>query len=558
MRIRARTLTAALAVLAVAACSGTATPSAPAPGSAAPPGSAPASAGASEAPPSQAAVEGGTVTIRLPGDWGNPIDGHTVTSAYGIMLASMMYDTLLYLDPADGQLSPYLAETWEVTPTSVTVQLRDDATCSDGTPVTPTVVRDSFARFIAPETGSRWVQTTLGPGPFTLEADDAAGTFTITTEAPFAPLLTGLSDPRAAIVCPSGLQPGADFTKASHGSGAFVFESAVQGDEYVATRRDDWTWGPKGTTAGDPGFPERLVFKVITSDTTAANSLTTGGLDIANISGIDVDRLVNDPTVDHIQSEGGAPYVLMLNQAPTRPTADETVRRAVIQALDPRAWTVAAGEPEAPVSTNIHINPGGYCYTDLSSILPTPSVDAARQILLDAGYTADGEGKLAKDGQPLALRVLGTGFTGSGVEYIADTLEQVGVTVDLVNTDYNTFAQNFGKTDYDVVIGLFGGLTKSAPTSTPLFMVGTFASEGGNNRINLDDPELQRLVEAAYGAPTEEEACAAWEAFNRYAIENAITIPWASSVTHWFSRAGEFSYRPVSSYLQPTTIRRLK
>src|SRR4051812_4866996 len=69
----------------------------------------------------QANVEGGTVTVRLTGDWGNPIDGgHTVTSAPGGVLAETMYDRLVDFDYKTGDLKPYLASSWTVTPNSVT------------------------------------------------------------------------------------------------------------------------------------------------------------------------------------------------------------------------------------------------------------------------------------------------------------------------------------------------------------------------------------------------------------------------------------------------------
>lgn len=507
---------------------------------------------------SLANIAGGTVTIRINGDWGNPIDGgQTVTTANGMMIAWTMYSTLLYLDPTNGKAAPYLAASWRQTPTSVTFKLRDDVTCADGTKVTATVVYNSFARLISPELKSTWPATTFGPGPYTIAKDDAAGTFTFSVTKPNARLLPGFASPIGGIICPKGLQAGTDFTKESYGSGPFIFKSGVQGSEYLVTKRDGWTAGPNGWKTSDPGFPDTLVIKPIASDTTAANLLLTGGVDITLVSGPDVQRLATDPRLEHKVSPRGAPYILALNEAPERATSSEVVRKAVATALDPKAWTVAAGEPDAPVSTNIQATPGGYCYTDLSAIMPKPSVPNARAILLQGGYTAGADGKLQKDGKPLKLRVVGTSFTGSGVEYIADTLNQVGITVDLVNTDYNTFAQNYGRTDYDVIIGLHGGDT-GLPSNTAQFMIGPTPEKGGSNRIRRNDPQLTALVDKAYGASTEAEACVAWKEFNTYVIQNSIALPWAAAVTHWFSRKGEFSYVPNGPTVIPFSVRRTK
>lgn len=521
----------------------------------APPGAAP-SAGASQAP--QARIPGGTVTIRMQGDWGKPIDGgQTVTTANGGMLSSAMYDRLVAFSGNSSKLVPYLAESWTTTPASVTFKIRKDATCADGTPITAGVVYNSYARFISPETKSPWTSTIFGPGPYTISRDDAASTFTFGIPKPYNQLVYAFARDWNGIICPAGLQPGADFTKQSYGSGPWIFESAVQGSEYVVKKRDGWNWGPEGRTSSASGFPDRVVFKVVANETTAANLLLTGGLDISLVNGADVKRLEADKTFDEQVAPSFAPYTFQMNFAPGRPANDIAVRKAVYTAVDPKAWNQAAADGKGLVSTNFQANPGGYCYSDLSSIMPRTSVADARKQLQDGGYTLGPDGKFQKGGKTLTLRVVGTSFTGSGVEYIGDTLNQVGIKVDLVNTDYVTFAQYFGKTDYDVIVGLFGQTVPIAGTS-PNFMRGKFPSEGGNNRLNLDDPKLSVLVDTAYAAPDGPEACAAWKEFNTYMITNWIALPWVGSVTPWFSKAGVFKYVTFGATLDPPTLIRAK
>src|SRR5438132_14431010 len=76
-------------------------------------------------PTAAAKIVGGTVTIRMQGDWGKPIDGgQTVTTANGGMLSSSMYDRLVAFAGNSSKLVPYIAESWTTTPTSVTFQIR--------------------------------------------------------------------------------------------------------------------------------------------------------------------------------------------------------------------------------------------------------------------------------------------------------------------------------------------------------------------------------------------------------------------------------------------------
>jgi peptide/nickel transport system substrate-binding protein len=503
------------------------------------------------------AVGGGTVIVRLGGDWGNPVDGgQTVTSAPGGMLAQAMYDRLVDLNAQTGEVLPYLASSWTVTPNSATFKIRQDATCSDGTPINAGVVYNSFARFISPDTKSRWPVTIFGAGPYTISKDDAAQTFTFATPQPFNNLLQAFAWYWTGIVCPAGLQPGADFTTQSYGSGPYVFKSAVQGSDYIVTKRQGWTWGPQGVSDSN-GRPDTVDFKVITNETTAANLLLTGGLDIAPIGGPDQPRLSNEKgTLTETLSPGYAPYTLQINEATGRPGTDKAVRQAMLTALDPNAWNQAALAGTGTVSTNFQSNPGGPCYTDLSSIMPKPDPNASRQILLNDGYTPAPDGHVQKNGQPLTITVLGSTTNGSSTEYMASALEQAGFTTMLNVTDYNSFAQAFGKTDYDIVVGLFGS-PMPIPANTANFFTGKFPPEG-NNRLNRDDPDLAKLVASAYAAPPGDAACAAWKDLNSYMITNYIAFPWVSPATFWYARKDNFRYAPMGATLDPPTIVRVK
>ena len=503
------------------------------------------------------AVGGGTVVIRLGGDWGNPVDGgQTVTSTPGGVLAEGMYDRLIDYNYKTGAIVPYLATSWTVTPSSVTFKIRTDATCSDGTPINASVVYNSFNRFISPQTKSLWPSTVYGPGPYTISKDDTAQTFTFATPKPFNNLLPAFGWYWTGIICPAGLQPGADFTKQSYGSGPYVFQSATHGADYTMVKRKGWNWGPKGES-NPAGRPDTLDFKVIENETTAANLVLTGGLDIANVGGADEIRLKSDNTLDTQISQSYAPYTLQMNQAPGRPGADETVRKAVYTAIDPKAWNQAAYQGTGIISTNLQANPAGYCYTDLTSIVPKPSASAAKQVLLSAGYTVDSNGKLAKEGKELTIDVVGSSSTGSGAEYLASALNSAGIGTQLNVTDYNSFAGLFKAGKFDLLVGLFGAAVPAGGANTANFFAGKLYPDG-SNRMGRQDPQLDQLVANAYAYPFGEQACAAWKALNTYMIKNSDVLPWVAPTYYWFSKKGKFSYVGVGVVVDPPTVVRLK
>lgn len=123
----------------------------------------------------------------------------TLTSSLpDFLLARTAYDTLVRRD-ADG-LVPGLATTWESTPTEATFTIRTDATCADGTKITPTIVKNSLEYFARPDSGSTQVVYTFGPGNSTpkIAADDAAGTVTVAVENPWPTSSTPCRSPAAA------------------------------------------------------------------------------------------------------------------------------------------------------------------------------------------------------------------------------------------------------------------------------------------------------------------------------------------------------------------------
>src|SRR6185312_6445928 len=83
---------------------------------------------------------------------------------------------------------------------------------------------------------------------------------------------------------------------AIYGSGPYTLVSAAHGGDVVFQRRDEWKWGPQGTTAKN--LPARVVIRFVDNDTTRANLLLTGGVDVGTIAGADVDRLVASKQLD--------------------------------------------------------------------------------------------------------------------------------------------------------------------------------------------------------------------------------------------------------------------
>jgi len=462
---------------------------------------------------------GATVSARLGGDW-DTFDPQQFVALFGNRLQIMTYDRLTYNDLL-GEVKPYLAKSWSVTPSSIAFTLRDDATCPDGTKVTPGLVQRSFQRMI--DVKSPNLSRLFGPGPHKLSSNDKAGTFTWVTEKAFGGLLWGFGTGYAGIVCPSGLDNPAAMRERPAGSGPYHVEAATHGEQITLKLRKDWKWGPKGITSDTPGLPDRIVFKVITNDTTAANLVTTGGLDVTNIFGPDADRVLADKSVKSVAAYlEGIVIPAMFNEAPGHVTADPIVRKALYTAIDSAGWIQTAYGGHGRAITGGFLSKEAKCFNpETERLAPKPGVEAARKVLVDAGWKLGSDGKLQKDGQKLNVVVLGYPAQNQGPEYVVSQFNKMGAVATLKSTDYATWTKNYQTGAFDLWIAeIFG----TYPYQLITYMSGTFPEQGGANFAKINDPELDAAVTAARAA-TGDDACKNWGKVQEAFIKGYHVVP---------------------------------
>ncbi|WP_219418387.1 ABC transporter substrate-binding protein [Pseudonocardia nigra] len=192
-----------------------------------------------------------TLTMALTSD-PNTFDPAKGSAASDYQVAGLLYETLVRRE--GDEVLPGLAESWEVSPDGAVFTLRDDVTCSDGTPLTPSIAAASLQRFAGPAAAPSAPQV-FGPGGATITADDAAGTMTVQLGAPWSDLLYGLVIPQAGIACSTdeaALQAGQ-----APGTGPYTLGAAQRGASYMFTARSDYTVEPAYSEMPDGRRPPR-------------------------------------------------------------------------------------------------------------------------------------------------------------------------------------------------------------------------------------------------------------------------------------------------------------
>jgi peptide/nickel transport system substrate-binding protein len=465
--------------------------------------------------PTSATLDGQTITQRLPGDWVKLDFTGPAINNQGAQITMALHDRLVALD-ARGKVIPYLAKSWEVGPSSITFRLRTDATCSDGTPVTASVVAKSLERVGKTSTQ---LPRLIGAGPYTVTFDESANTVTFSEPQPFNEMLLGFANAYASILCPAAFTDLKQMETKSFGSGPYTLVSAVHGDRAIVKRRDDWKWGPQGTTAKD--LPSTMIYRVVENTSTAANLLVTSGLDLAMITGVDVRRLTSDKSLHHQLTYSLFATTMTINQASGHPGVDPAVRQALMMAVDAEAYNQArsAGLDKVAKSGSL-FSTDMPCYdASTTDLVPKYDLEGAKSVLNKAGYTADSSGKLSKDGKPLALVVLGsTSNHGQGPAYMSEQYSKLGMAVTTRQVDDSAYTQDYIRGNYDILVH-GNTLAVPAPSNLAVFYQGK-PPPRGSNLSNILNPVIDDSYKVGTSASSDKEKCAGWSTFQKELLKN--------------------------------------
>lgn len=450
----------------------------------------------------------------------------------------LLYDTLIRRD--SGKLVPGLATKWDLSPTGGTITVRKDAKCSDGTPITPTVVADSLKAFSTPKTGSAFVGQVFGSQPTSITPDDGAGTVTITLNKPFADLATGLAHAATGIICPAGLKDpeGLKTGTATGGtSGPYTLTKAQHGTQYEMTLRSDYNgWAQYQTSvAGAP--PKKIEFAVVGNQTTLANDMITGGRDVGFFTGAESDRVSKQPDMA-TASFPAASLFLMFNMRPGNIFVDPAVRKAVAQAVDRAGFNQAASSGQGKLQSSIAL-PNAQCANKDESIIIKTDQAAAKDVLV---------GKKIR-----ILSSLAFGQNGAAGSYVAEALRAAGAEVELSNVDNGTWVTN-GTQKVDSWDLTFMAASFANLNSFLASVSGPAVENAGLNWTGAEHPDVAEPAAKAEATADEGARCELFAQAEKAAITNVYAAPLSTLPSLAASRAG-FSLSVLDGIVDFQTLR---
>jgi len=473
-------------------------------------------AGASSVP---APTAGGTLTLAYAAGAGC-IDPHQLADATTITVARQFTDGLTFQDPDTGDITPYLAESWDISDdsTTFTFTLRGGATFSDGTPVDAAAVKANFDDIVA--LGARsLIGSSYLAGVSSIEAPDES-TVVVTFDQPSAQFLQATSTATLGLLSTDTLAKDADARCNGDlvGSGPFVLSDYQLDQSAELTRRDDYDWAPPDIARhGGAAYLDEIVFQIIPEV-----SVRTGALESGQVQGVESVQPVDQPTLESsgytilARSNPGLVNVLIPNNRRSA-MADPLVRQALQVAIDRQGIVDTLYNDNYAPATSVLAATTPF-YSDQSALLAYDP-DRANDLLDQAGWVLGDEGIREKDGEPLVVKVLlGT----AEFEVLQQQLKAVGVDLEidagdpaqyldkLQAGDFDLAPYNLTRPDPSVLTAIFNSQLQNVPFYGPsplddlLEQLGQVSDP--DQRADIATQVQQTLIEQGFALPTTEQA----------------------------------------------------
>ncbi len=389
------------------------------------------------------------------------------------------------------ELEGELAERFDVSPDgqTITFHLRKNVRWTDGHPFTADDVRFTYQTIIDKNTPTAYADEYLqvrkaeAPDPYT---------FRVHYDKPFAPALESWG----AGILPAHILRGQDITQASYGRNP----SAGTGPY----RLREWTIGQRMVMERNPDYWEGTVWianqitRVIPDQQTQFLELKTGGLDSMGLTPLQFKFQTGTAEFrSHFEKyrwyANNYTY-LGLNLKDPR-FADVRVRRAFAHAIDKDelirgvlfGYGVPAYAPYRPGHWAYNPNVKKYDYN------PRRALD----LLKEAGWVRDANGRQVKDGRPFAFEIITNQGNAQRIrtgEIIQRRLAEIGIEASVRPIEWAAFIKDFVNTGrYEAMI-LGWSLTQD-PDQWSIWH-SSQAEPGKLNHAYYKNPEVDRLLDA--------------------------------------------------------------
>jgi len=450
------------------------------------------------------------------------LDPHKTGAAITSTILENAGDSLIAKD-YDGNYVPALATEWTISEDGLTwtFQLRQDVTFHDGTPLNAAAVKFSFDRILDPATKSITAAGLLGPMASTAAPTDF--TFEFTLKESFAPLLDNLTASTLSIVSPTAVDSmGDEFGRKPVLTGPWMVDEWRTGDRIILKRNPDYRWAPPFLHQNGPAYIETLTFQSIIEEASRIASFEAGEIHETTLPATEVERIASggDSWVVSYLRKG---VVFLEFNVTKAPFDDVRVRRAFNHAINKQDVLDTAIEGLGQVASGF-LPPTIFGYwPEIVQYAPAYDPEAAKALLTEAGWVANGDGVLEKAGQTFAFTVLNlpTDSWNRGAQVIQSQLEDIGIAMEIQQMEFATLLEEAKAKNHQAEVM---GYTYADPDIAFLWFHSSNAGTG-LNMSHIDDPKLDELIARGRSTMDQTERAAVYAEMQRYVTDLALWVP---------------------------------
>lgn len=442
---------------------------------------------AAVAPPAADSTEpkwGGDLVVATAFDVAT-YQGNYVSDSQAPYINMNIFSKLVNYDDPTKTLFGDLATEWSASDDGLqyTFELRDDVTWHDGEPFSADDVVWTYSDLL-----SRGQQVYTYPYISSIKEVTATSPTEVvfTLNQPNASFLMQLADYFAPVILPKHIYEGTDpLTNPANmepiGTGPFTFAEHVPGDRTVLERNDDYF--------GGPAYLDRVIFRIFTNRATAIAAVRSGEVGYSAVSPAFAEAEVLGKTpgvkVDAVPSQIFQWFAFNLKHPIL---SNKDVRHAIAMAVDTEQLNDVVYSGLATPASTMFLSSSPF--TDPTATQPAFDLDAANELLDEAGYPRDA------DGNRFSLRYTAwnTSIFGGAelAQVLREQLAEVGIQLTIEVNDFSLFSERIYK-QHDFDLNSTGGLHGPDPSTLEAF----YLSTSGRNQMQYDNPEVDSLFAAA-------------------------------------------------------------
>ncbi|MFG1703716.1 ABC transporter substrate-binding protein [Nonomuraea sp. M3C6] len=413
------------------------------------------------------------------------------------LLVFNQFDALL-AKTADGSFQPWLAKSWKVSDDGLTytLELRDDVTFHDGTTFDAAAVKANLEQFRKP--GYNPAVAAIQLSAFDQAEVLSPTSLKITLKQPDGLFLDFLASPYAGQVSPKSLSSAKDLKFGGPdlvGTGPFILDRFVQGQEIHYKRNPNYKWPPAGAGHQGPAYLSELTYRFLPEAAVRVGALTSGQVQvIEGVPATEANLIKSDPDLTYqtaLNSGTSFSYYFNTSRAPFsdqrvrqafREAADvDTVLKAVYQGTATRAWSVV-GKASPFYDASLEGTYGG-------------AAAKANALLDAAGWKQrDADGFRVKDGKRLTVRTVASApFVRDRRDVLAQAIQaqvkqSAGIDFQVKIVDQGTAQKALDDNEYEIFENSRGDSDAGAALNLIL------PRKGAINRTRFSDPKVEKWL----------------------------------------------------------------